>query len=373
MPRKRGGGAGGSRPRIVGAMILTAGALVAREMIKARPNETASLVDWERVRRRAIRGSGESAATHLVFSAGELGRRYDEMLTTLRPWIGEALDQPLPSQPFPGFTVLDRRGWIEVNLELFKSLVEPVLKLQEMVSASLLTDLGRTGISEYMGVMLGFLSRRVLGQYDPVLMAPGVAGPSSLYVVEPNIEAWEERASVQGEQLRQWLVLHEVTHAWEFEANPWLREHLNGLIRDLIAHRLLTDPNPRRLEVLRALTIGVRSQWQAMSQIQATMSLLEGFSNVMMRRVGAAHLPHYQQIDSEFSRRSEQRGPAERAFFKITGLDLKMQQYVQGERFCNRVIEVGGMTRLSRIWSGPEALPTLEEIRQPELWLRRTA
>jgi coenzyme F420 biosynthesis associated uncharacterized protein len=354
-------------------MILTAGALVAREMIRPRPNETASLVDWERVRNRAVRGSGESAPTHLVFSAGDLGRHYDEMLTTLRPWIAEALDQPLQSEPFPSFTVLDRRGWIEVNLELFKNLVEPVLKLQEMVSASLLTDLGRRGISEYMGVMLGFLSRRVLGQYDPVLMAPGVSGPSSLYVVEPNIEAWEARASVQGEQLRQWLVLHEATHAWEFEANPWLREHLNGLIRDLIAHRLLTDPNPRRLEVLRALTIGVRSQWQAMSQIQATMSLLEGFSNVIMRRVGAAHLPHYEQIDSEFSRRSEQRGPAERAFFKITGLDLKMQQYVQGERFCNRVIEVGGMSQLSRIWSGPTSLPTLEEIRQPELWLRRIA
>jgi coenzyme F420 biosynthesis associated uncharacterized protein len=354
-------------------MVLTAGALLARQMVKARPDQTASLIDWDRVRRRAIRGSGEPAATHVVFSAGDLGRRYDRMVETLRPWIAEALEQPLPDQPFPGFTVLDRKSWIEVNLELFKSLIEPVLKLQEMVPASLLTDLGRTGISEYMGIMLGFLSRRVLGQYDPVLMAPGVAGPSSLYLVEPNIEDWEARTSVQGEQLRQWLVLHEVTHAWEFEANAWLREHLNGLIRDLIAHRLLTDPNPRRSDVIRALTIGVRSQWKAMSQFQATMSLLEGFSNVMMRRVGSAHLPHFEQIDSEFTRRSARRGPAERAFFRITGLELKMQQYEQGERFCNQVIEAGGMSRLSRIWSGPSALPTLEEIRQPRLWLRRTA
>jgi coenzyme F420 biosynthesis associated uncharacterized protein len=355
-------------------MILTAGALVAREMVKPRPNESARLIDWDRVHRRAMRGSGETTPSHLVFSAVELGRRYDAMLAELRPWMAEALDQPLPDQAFPNFTVLDRRGWIEVNLELFKSLVEPVLKLQDRVPASLLTDLGRTGLSEYMGVMLGFLSRRVLGQYDPVLMAaPGAAAPSSLYLVEPNIEAWESKAGVQGEQLRQWLVLHEVTHAWEFEANPWLREHINSLIRDLIAHRLLTDPNPGRFEVLRALTIGARSQWQAMSQIQATMSLLEGFSNVMMRRVGVAHLPHYQQIDEEFTRRSGNRGPAERAFFKITGLDMKMQQYVQGEKFCNAVIEAGGMARLSHVWSGPASLPTLEEIRQTAIWLRRTA
>src|ERR1700736_3478446 len=106
MPARSGRGTRGPRPRIVGAMILTAGALVAREMVGPRPNETASLVDWERVRRRAIRGSGESGPTHLVFSAGELGRRYDEMLLTLRPWIAEALDQHLPDRPFPGFTVL---------------------------------------------------------------------------------------------------------------------------------------------------------------------------------------------------------------------------------------------------------------------------
>jgi len=362
----------GSLPRVASALILTAGALVARELVKPRPNEAALLIDWERVHRRAVGSSGEPAPTHLVFSAGELGRRYDAMLAELEPWIAEALEEPLHDEPFPKFTVVDRRGWIEVNLEMFKGLVDPIMKLQELVPASLLTDLARRGVSEYMGMLLGFLSRRVLGQYDPVLMAaPGVARPSSLYLVEPNVEAFEAKARAGGEQLRQWLVLHEVTHAWEFEAHPWLREHLNGLIRELIAHRLISQPAPRRLEVIRALTIGARSQWQAMSQIQATMSLLEGFSNVMMRRVGVAHLADYERIDAEFTSRAANRGPAERAFFKITGLDLKMQQYAQGERFCNEVIAAGGMSRLSRVWTAPDALPTLEEIRDPDIWLRR--
>jgi coenzyme F420 biosynthesis associated uncharacterized protein len=363
----------GSRPRVAGALILTAGALVARELVKARPNETASLIDWERVHRRAVRNSGEAAATHLVFSAGEIGRRYDDMLAELEPWISEALEEPLHDEPFPKFTVVDRRGWIDVNLEMFKGLLEPILKIQDMIPASVLTDLGRRGLSEYMGLLLGFLSRRVLGQYDPVLMAaPGVGRPSSLYLVEPNVEAFETKTNLGGEQLRQWLVLHEVTHAWEFEAHPWLREHINGLIRELISHRLLTEPSPGRLEVLRALTIGARSQWQAMSQIQATMSLLEGFSNVMMRRVGESHLADFSRVDSEFSSRAGRRGPAERAFFKITGLDLKLQQYVQGEHFCNQVIAAGGMSRLRYVWSGPDALPSLAEIQDPGIWLGRT-
>jgi coenzyme F420 biosynthesis associated uncharacterized protein len=347
---------------------------VTRELVKPRPHETASLIDWDRVQRRALARSGEAGPTHLVFSAADLGRRYDAMLVELEPWIAEALEEPLHKEPFPKFTVVDRRGWIEVNLELFKGLVEPIVKLQELLPASLLTDLGRRGLSEYMGMLLGFLSRRVLGQYDPVLMAaPGVARPSSLYLVEPNVEAFEAKAAAGGEQLRQWLVLHEVTHAWEFEAHPWLREHLNGLIRELLAHRLLSQPAPRRLDVIRALTIGARSQWQAINKIQATMSLLEGFSNVMMRRVGVAHLADYERIDAEFSSRAGNRGPVERAFFKITGLDLKMQQYVQGERFCDEVIAAGGMSRLSRVWTGRDALPTLEEIRAPGIWLRRTA
>ncbi|HEV3234691.1 MAG TPA: zinc-dependent metalloprotease [Candidatus Dormibacteraeota bacterium] len=361
-----------SRPRIVGAMILTAGALVARELVKPRPNETARLLDWGKVRHRAFKGTGEAGPTHIALDGEELGARYDAMLAEMQPYMAEALGQGLPLKPFPRFVVLDRHAWIEVNLEMFQNLLDPVLKIQEALPASLLTDIGRAGISEYMGALLGFLSRRVLGQYDPVLMAAeGAAAPSALYLVEPNIEAWEARSSVPSDPVRRWLVLHEATHAWEFEAHPWLREHMNSLIRDLIAHRLFTSEQPGRLDVIRALTIGARSQWQAMSQIQAVMSLLEGFSNVMMRRVGQAHLEHFDEVDAEFNRRSANRTAAERAFFKITGLDLKMQQYVQGEAFCDAVMAEGGMERLSRVWTSPQTLPTLDEIRNPRRWLER--
>ncbi len=361
-----------SRSQLVGGLVLTAGALVARELAKPRPDEKARLIDWEIVRRRALARCGEKGPTHLAFSAGELGQRYDAALAKLRPWMAEALGEDLPRAPFPTFTVIDRRGWIDVNLGLFQDLLDPVLRLQEMLPASYATDLGRRGVSEYLGVLLGFLSKRVLGQYDPVLMAaPGAAKPTALYLVEPNIENWEKKSNLPPEQVRQWLVLHEVTHAWEFEGHPWLREHMNGMIRELIAHRLLSAQSPGRWEVLRAMTVGAREQWQAMQQVQATMSLLEGFSNVMMRRVGRAHLPNFDQVDAEFNQRSANRSAAERAFFKLTGMDMKMQQYVQGEAFCDAVMGQGGMKRLAAVWEGPDKLPTLAEIRNPEAWLKR--
>lgn len=370
--RPRVSGASRTRNQLLSGLVLTAGAVLARELTRPRPNETARLLDWDVVHRRALSRCGEKGPTHLVFSARTLGEQYDAALAELRPWMSEALGEDLASEPFPKFTVLDRRGWIEVNLEMFQGLLEPVLKLQELLPASAATDIGRRGISEYLGVLLGFLSKRVLGQYDPVLMAaPGVSKPTALYLVEPNIENWERHSDIPSEQVRQWLVLHEVTHAWEFEGHPWLREHMNRLIQELIAQRLFSADSPGALEVLRALTVGARDQWQAMQQIQATMSLLEGFSNVMMRRVGEAHLPNFEAVDAEFNRRAARRGAAEKAFFKITGLDMKMQQYVQGERFCNAVMKQGGMKRLSVVWDAPANLPTLQEIHRPGLWLQR--
>src|SRR5258708_23774627 len=121
---------------IAGAVILTAGALVARELVKPRPNQTASLIDWERVHRRAVRGSGQDGPTHLVFSAAELGRRYDEMLSELRPWLGEALEEPLHQEPFPPFTLLARRGGTRGNPGEFNTPVQPQLNPREVVSAS---------------------------------------------------------------------------------------------------------------------------------------------------------------------------------------------------------------------------------------------
>ena len=352
--------------------MLTAGALVAREITKPRLNQKTRLVDWDVVRRRAISRSGEKGPTHLAFSADDLGKGYDAALAELRPWMAEALGEDLPRTPFPTFTVLDRQGWIDVNLSLFQDLLDPILKLQERLPASYATDLGRRGVSEYLGILLGFLSKRVLGQYDPVLMAaPGAAKPSALYLVEPNIENWEKKTDLPSQQVRQWLVLHEVTHAWEFEGHPWLRDHMNDMMRELIAHRLFSSESPGRLEVLRAMTVGAREQWQAMQQIQATMSLLEGFSNVMMRRVGRAHLPNFDRVDAEFNQRSANRSPVERAFFKVTGMDMKMQQYVQGEAFCDAVLKQGGMKRLAAVWDSAENLPTLAEIRNPQAWLDR--
>ncbi|MHB8510141.1 MAG: zinc-dependent metalloprotease, partial [Candidatus Dormibacteria bacterium] len=164
--------------RVTGAAVMVAGAMALRELARPRGSERARLIDWERVRRRAYSGAGQ-AMSPTASNWTELGRSYDRVAVEMRPWISEALGEPLHSDPFPAFQVVDREGWIDVNLALFKGMMDPVLELQEMLPASALTDLGRAGLSEYLGLLLGFLARRVLGQYDPVLLAPsGTANTS---------------------------------------------------------------------------------------------------------------------------------------------------------------------------------------------------
>jgi uncharacterized protein (DUF2342 family) len=90
-----------------------------------------------------------------------------------------------------------------------------------------------------------------------------------------------------------------------------------------------------------------------------------------MNAAGERLLPGFARIHERFERRNEGRSAVERAIMRITGLDLKMEQYEAGERFVTAVIAARGRDYLNQVWLGPERLPTLEEIRQADAWIAR--
>ncbi len=90
-----------------------------------------------------------------------------------------------------------------------------------------------------------------------------------------------------------------------------------------------------------------------------------------MNAAGARILPNFTEIHDRFERRGERRGALEKAVMRLTGLDLKMEQYAAGERFADAVIRDRDRAFLNRVWTGPEMLPTLDEIRNPERWIAR--
>ena len=356
-----------------------AAVLSARALLRPQERSTERrLIDWEVVRQVAIERSGERIGGGL--SSDEVGRLaalYTGMAEDLAPLLGEVCND-MPFEP-PRFVALDRRGFIDVNITIVRRLLDPVEKLRATLPDSLATTLGRRMLDRYIGELMGMMSRRVLGQYDPVLsVAPldtdSTAQPA-LYLVEPNINAIQREQSIPGEALRRWLILHELTHAWQFSQHPWLRDHIVDITRGLLMDSLTADGS-RFLdsqEMLRKLPQTVRTQLRTVSRVQAVMSVLEGYSNFVMHSVGKRHLARADDLETAMHRRREQRTMFERLVMALTGLELKMRQYEIGEQFCEAVVQQSDVATLNRVWENAEMMPTMTELKNPDRWLRRIA
>ena len=323
------------------------------------------LVDWEEIRRAALARTGDDRLSPA--RRASLEAQYAELAGEMRAPLFEAVGgEPVAMPPFEA---LGRGDWVDVNVGILRRVVEPLLE-QSRLPSSLLVDLSRAGVDRYTGFMLGFLSTRVLGQFDPQLMGREPV-TTSLYLVETNVARWEHEADLPGADLRRWLILHEMTHAWQFAAHPWLIDFMNQAVRDVLA---LGDPD-RGSPVRRALalSVGLPSQWRTLRRVQAAMTLIEGYSNLVMNLAGRRYIPSFERLEAAYKRRSGEKSVLEVLFWKLTGLDLKLQQYQRGEAFARAVHDRHGMPTLNRAWESPAAMPTLEELADPESWVARVA
>jgi len=106
-------------------------------------------------------------------------------------------------------------------------------------------------------------------------------------------------------------------------------------------------------------------------ETQAVMSLLEGFSDYIMDEVGKDLVPDVERISARFHERRTRRTPFERTILRLTGMDLKMEQYRKGELFVRAIADARGPVALARLWEGPESLPRDGEIDDPGAWMAR--
>jgi coenzyme F420 biosynthesis associated uncharacterized protein len=235
-----------------------------------------------------------------------------------------------------------------------------------------------------IGFLLGFMGTRVLGQYDIALLS-AEAEDGRLLFVEENIRATARSLDVPIGPFRTWIALHETTHAFEFEGHPWLRGYLAERLEKQLT-MVSGSAETLGAETLKALGRALRGEnggdhWMErlmgpeqralFRETQAVMSLLEGFSDYVMDEVGVGLVPGVERISARFHERREHRTGFERAVLRLTGMDLKMEQYKRGERFVRAVAEVRGRSALDRIWASPETLPTAEEIEAPARWIAR--
>lgn len=345
------------------------------------------LIDWDLVRRTSINVSQNDQAP--VRNRAVARERYSDMVRRSEPLIAEYLRVELP-EPIQRIVVMDRKQWLDANIDNFSKLFDFIEDLyqrsasQQTVGATLAAGINRRVMSVQTGVLLGVLARKVLGQYDLSLLAPEPSG-GALYFVEPNIDAVQRTLGLDAHDFRLWIALHETTHAYEFEAYPWVREHFNGLLRrffDTVNEQLQSMNGGFGTVVSRIVenmnqgqhwmeALQTPAQRQIFNDLQALMSLVEGYSNHIMNAIGRQILPNFDEIEQRIEQRKGSRSVAEQLFNRITGMDLKLAQYQQGQHFVDTVVEQRGIAFATKVWERAEHLPTMDEIRNPERWIAR--
>jgi coenzyme F420 biosynthesis associated uncharacterized protein len=347
----------------------------------------ASPVDWRFAERVALRFSG-SEPFAASYHAESLVPDFAEFTTEAEELVAASTGLRSLSGPARG-EVVDRAAWIRANLASFERLLRPLLdKVDSRTGRSVPATLTSKITAAQVGTLLGWMSGRVLGQYDLLVVDDETAGAQDLvYYVGPNLLNLEKRFGFPPREFRLWIALHECTHRAQFTGVPWMREHFLGLVRQAID---MVDPDPDRLvDTLKGALSSARGgrralddgglvhllatpeQRSVLNDIGGLMSLLEGHGDVTMDRAAAGRIPSAERFARVLrERRRNQHGVA-RVVQRLLGIEAKLAQYEAGERFIAAIEAAAGSMAVDRCWEGPANLPTLEEIRAPERWLNR--
>jgi coenzyme F420 biosynthesis associated uncharacterized protein len=339
------------------------------------------VIDWTLTERIAGVVAGEAGAGAARPELADVAARSERAVseyTGLRP-----------PAPLPPPELIARPDWVRANLRSLRPSLEPVTaRLGEGMGPAAPVVRAAAGVllAAEMGVVVGYLARRVLGQYELVIL--DADAPPRLLFVGPNLDEAARSFGADDAEMLRWVALHEVTHALQFAGVPWLREHLAALLRELLGSMEVSLNASRALRVptrddLRSLIDAVSSgdlislvstpaQRELLDRMQATMAVLEGYAEHVMDAAGPELVPSLPKLRAAMDRRRASPSAPARLLQRLLGLEMKMRQYKLGKAFCDAVVERGGIEALNRVWTGPEAMPTLAELEDPPAWMRRT-
>lgn len=377
-------------------------------------------IDWAVAERVAIWSASRSSVLP-SYRIGPMQADFDDLTSEAELLVTEATGWLSPAGPARA-RVASRSDWALANIASVRRLLAPTLRqvderrsrrskdpenrsdlgeLDEVArkpgnfarlfdSKQLSQKIGGVagGISGFqLGLLLGWMSTRVLGQYDLLITDDEDDAQDVVYYVGPNVFAMESRFGFPSRQFRLWLAIHEVTHRCQFTAVPWLRDHFVTLVDEglspiaadpsrmysiiqRVVDELMAGRNPFSESGMIAM-VTTPEQLSALHRIQALMSLLEGHGDVVMNRAGASSIPGAQRFSRVLQQRRQQvKGPA-KLIQQVLGMEAKLRQYAEGEKFVETVMELAGEDLFARVWEGPQWLPSLDEIRNPEAWIAR--
>lgn len=342
------------------------------------------LVDWIIAERIAARVAGTGTTAVPQVDLLELATDSEKRVVA---YTGLA-----PTGPLPAPEGVSRREWVASNIRSTRALLEPVLSRagRGLGPFGPVIQIGFGAVlSAEVGVLIGYLGQRVLGQYELVLLdEAALEHPPRLLFVLPNLEQAVTAFGADEREFITWVTLHEVTHAVQFGGVPWLHGHLAGLVRELLrsAELRIDSGAGRRLPSRHDLSriagalrsgdlIGVvmnQTERETIDRVQAVMAVIEGHAEHVMDAVAPDLLPSLPRLRRALDARRRTQSRLSRLVGKLLGLELKLRQYERGKQFCDAVVEAAGPPALRHLFSSPEALPSLAEIENPLGWLERT-
>jgi len=337
-------------------------------------------VDWRLARQvaRVVSGREPLADSYL---AGSLRVDFADVTPQAEQLVAEHTGLRAPG--LARAAVLDRASWIDANIESMRQLLAPVFEqLGARMARSRMAPIGRGIAGTETGVLLGYLSQRVLGQYD--LLLPDDQG-DAVYYVGANVLMLEKRFGFRPRDFRLWIALHEVTHRAQFTGVPWLRSYFLSLVHEVVG---AVDLDPRRFvaALARAASelghgrnpiddglVGLMAspeQRRVLDRVQALMALLEGHGNSVMNVLGARHVEGQARMARVLDAR-RRAGGLTGVLHRLLGIEMKLRQYELGEGFVTSIERTAGPEAIAIAWRGPEWLPTLTELSRPDSWLSR--
>lgn len=289
-------------------------------------------------------------------------------------------------------SLIGRREWIHANIESFRHLLAPVLERwaesrpDGAASSRRATAVSRQVAGVQLGALLGWMSTRVLGQYD-LLVGRDATDDGAVYLVAPNLTTVEERFGFDPDEFRTWVLVHELTHRAQFTGVPWMRGYFTELVDQSLA---IATPEPA--ELLESLKASFRDRGTAgrhlrdaglagllagpeqravLARVGGLMSLLEGHGDVTMTRAAGGLVPNADRFARVLAERRTRGNPLSRLIMRLTGMEGKLNQYAAGERFIAAVESERGPRVIDVCWRDRANLPSLDEIRDPPQWLER--
>jgi coenzyme F420 biosynthesis associated uncharacterized protein len=276
--------------------------------------------------------------------------------------------------------VVGRVAWVRENLAAMRGAFDPLrARLSQHRRA------GAVVLGTQLGALLGLLSTKVLGQYVLPLGGPG---GGQLLVVGPNVLALADDHGELAGDIRRTVVLHEVTHRLQFDATPWLGDHLRGLLTRYLEHarvdrNAIAEIAPRLPQAIAKVketgsvqplleTVLSPEQAAVVEEAQGLMTLLEGHGNATMyEAAGSDLIADPEGVRAAMAARRED--VTTKILTAVAGMELKRRQYQEGERFVREVIDLAGVDGLNRAFAAPENLPRPEDVEDPPAWLARVS